>query len=460
MASEHTSNNCGVLVFYFKWLLSQRIFMVMVVMGLLFTTIGAALFVGGGSYNVDSYPTTYRMIESLSDFNIFFLIIVVFYSGELIWKERDVKVNLIFDALPYPNYVTIAGKFLAMTFMFAILLLTLIFLGVAIQAFQGYTDFQLPVYLKSLFTDTFYFLLLYTFLGFFIHTMVNHKFVGHAVFVMFFISTLVLNEIGLEHNLFHFASGGLGRFSDMNQFGHYFEPFNWFSLYWFAFAFVLFALVIFFNVRGAEANMKTRWRLGKLRLNRSLVTFSSISLLLFVAAGAFIYYNTNVLNEFQNSDDSTADRAAYEKTLKQYAEEPLLKIVSTYVEIDIFPEERDFNAKGKYTLKNKTEQPIQKVYVQRNVNEDVTDEVSFNVPAKITDAWDDFYFYIYELENPVLPGDSIEMEFTTIYDTKGFKEGGSNTEILHNGTFFNNTYFPTFGYQGNFEITSDDDRKD
>lgn len=456
----HLKQLWSLSIFYFKWLLNQRIFIVMVVMGLIFTMIGAALFVGGGMYDVDSYPTTYRMIESLSDFNIFFLIIVVFYSGELIWKERDVKINLIFDALPYPNFVTVAGKYLAMTYMFVALLLMLIFLGVAVQAFQGYTDFQLPVYFGNLFTDTFYFLLLFTFLGFFIHTMVNHKFVGHAIFVMFFISTLVLNNLGVEHNLFHFASGGLGTFSDMNQFGHYFEPFNWFSLYWFAFAFLLFALVIFFNVRGAESNMKTRWRLGKLRLNRSLVTFSSASLLIFIATGAFIYYNTNVINEFQNSDDSTADRAEYEKTLKQFAEEPLLKIVNTYVEVDIFPAERDFNTKGRYILKNKTDEPIQKVYVQRNVDNDVTDEVKFNVPAKLSESWDKFYFYIYDLDDPVLPGDSIEMEFTTNFDTKGFKESGSNTEILHNGTFFNNTYFPTFGYQNNFEISSDDDRKD
>jgi len=44
------------------------------------------------------------------------------------------------------------------------------------------------------------------------------------------------------------------------------------------------------------------------------------------------------------------------------------------------------------------------------------------------------------------------MDFVTKFHTKGFVEGGSNTEILQNGTFFNSTYFPTFGYQDIFLV--------
>jgi len=53
----------------------------------------------------------------------------------------------------------------------------------------------------------------------------------------------------------------------MNGFGHYFQPFTWFSSYWFGLGLALFALVLFFSVRGAESSMGMRWKLGKLRLS-------------------------------------------------------------------------------------------------------------------------------------------------------------------------------------------------
>lgn len=447
-------------IFYFKWLLRQIPFVAIAGMGLIFTMIGAAIFIGGGMYDVDSYPTTYRILEALSDFNIFFLIIIVFYSGELLWKERDVKMHLIYDALPYPNFVTMLGKFLAMVYVFIALLLVLILCGVLIQTFSGFTDYRLGVYFTTLFTDTFFFCVLFTFLGFFIHTVVNHKFVGHALYVVFFIMTLVVNRLGFEHRMFRFGSSELGTFSDMNNFGHYFQPFNWFSLYWFGFAFVLFALVLLFAVRGAEATLKTRLKLGKLRLTRPMLTFGIASFLMFSLSGCFIYYNTNIKNVYLNSDDQKAQQADYEKTLKKYAHEPLLKIVNTYVEVDIFPATRDFNSKGRYILKNKTNAPISKIYLQRSVQNEVTDSVSFDAATTLVEAFPQFDFYIYELEKPVQPGDSLKVNFTSNFETVGFVEDGSTTQVVENGTFFNNQFFPTFGYQSRLELGADDDRKE
>ena len=446
--------------FYFKWIVNQVPFLAIVIGGIVFTIIGFFFGLGGGMYDVDVYPTTYRVLNLLTEFNIFFFIITVLYAGELIWKERDVKINLIYDALPYPNYVSLVGKFFSMIYMFAMLLAILALVGIIAQTLMGFTEYELGVYARSLFIDDLSNWVLFAFLGFFIHTMVNHKFLGHALMVVFFISTLVISQLGFEHNMFLFASGNLGRYSDMNGFGHYFQPFTWFSSYWFGLGLALFVLVLFFSVRGAESSMAMRWKLGKLRLNRSLIAFGMGALTLFGFSGCYIYYNTNIVNKYQNSDDSKADRSDYEKTLKKYIDSPILKIVGTKVAVDVYPETRDFEAKGTYVLKNKTTQPIQQIYLQRNVDPEIKDEVTFNVPTTISESWENFKFYIYELENPVAVGDSIEMDFVTKFHTDGFVEGGSNTEILHNGTFFNSTYFPTFGYQSGNELSSDDDRKD
>ena len=446
-------------IFYFKWLVNQPAFLAIAGCGLIFTTVG--FFFGlGGMYGVDVYPTTYRVIELLADFNIFFLIITIFYSGELIWKERDVKINQIYDALPYPNWVTTVGKFLGLTFVFFLLLGVLTLIGIIAQLVLGFSYIQFGTYFIELFINQMSRIVLYAFIGFFFHTIVNQKFLGHAMYAIFFIVNIVMIQLGVEHRMFVFGSNGFGDFSEMNGFGHYFQTLNWFNTYWFGLAFVLFGFVQMFWVRGNETGFWKRLSLGRLRLDRSLITFLFGALVIFISTGSFIYYNTNVINEYQNSEDQNADRAAYEKTLKKYENETLLKIVGTYVEIDIRPETRDFIAKGKYVLKNKSDQPIDKIYLQTNANHQITDAVKFNVPTTSVEKWDNFHFEVLSLNTPVASGDSIEMEFTTNFKTEGFVEGGSNTEILHNGTFFNNNYFPTFGYNDGFELSNEDDRKE
>ncbi len=54
----------------------------------------------GQLYGTNSYPTTYSVLGLINGFTLFFYIITIFYSGELIWKERVVKFDLIVDAMP------------------------------------------------------------------------------------------------------------------------------------------------------------------------------------------------------------------------------------------------------------------------------------------------------------------------------------------------------------------------
>ena len=46
---------------------------------------------------------------------MFLSIIVVFYSGELVWRERALKVAEVHDALPMPDGVRLGAKMLALT---------------------------------------------------------------------------------------------------------------------------------------------------------------------------------------------------------------------------------------------------------------------------------------------------------------------------------------------------------
>jgi ABC-2 type transport system permease protein len=446
---------------YFTSIVKEIPFIGIVISGLLFLMLNAMNM--DSIFGTASYPTTYIVLSFIgSSFNLFFLIIVVFYTGELVWRERSVKMNLIIDALPISDFTTLIAKFLGLLLVYIVLILVLIASGILIQISKGYFNFELGVYFSSMFTETLGFLLLYTFLSIFIQVMVNNKFLGYAICVVFFILTGVLSDLGLEHGLLQFASGSLGTYSDMNVYGHFLTPFKWFQMYWFAFAFLLFAVAVIFSVRGSESVMNIRWKAGKLRLNRSMVTFILGAAVLFLSSGFYIYYNTNIVNKFTTSDKLEENQASYEKKLKKYQWLAQPKIVEANLKVDLYPYDRDFVAEGFYYLKNKSNEQIKDIHIQQSPDEQVTVEyVKFDKEAVVKEADNDFEYYVYELKQPLNPGDSVKMSFKLSFVTRGFEEESSNTNVIFNGTFFNNaSFFPGIGYQDNFELGDDDDRKD
>ena len=42
------------------------------------------------------------------------LIIITFYSGELVWRERDARTHELVDALPLPTWVCVSAKLVAL----------------------------------------------------------------------------------------------------------------------------------------------------------------------------------------------------------------------------------------------------------------------------------------------------------------------------------------------------------
>ncbi|WP_424961536.1 M1 family aminopeptidase [Ekhidna sp.] len=446
--------------FYFKTVIKSVPFQAIIVFGMFLMVVNS--FFVGRVFGTYTYPTTYLMIELITgSFGLFFLIILVFYSGELVWKERDVKINLIQDALPMPDFISLVSKFIGLILVFVILNLILIGSGVIIQAAKGYYKFDLPVYFYTLFTETFSFVILFSLLAFFVQVMVNNKFLGHAVVIVFFIATGVLDLLGLEHSLFQFGSASLGTYSEMNGYGHFVKSFSWFDLYWLAFSIFLFGVAVVFAVRGSEAAMKWRWHIGKMRLSRPILTLIITTFLTFVMSGCYIFYNTNIENTYRNSDEQEAIQADYERTLKKYEYVKQPKITRIDVRSELYPDDRDYSMEGTYTLKNFEDQPIDSIHLQLGLDEDLTYEtVTFSRPTTIVESYDEYRYYVHQLEQPLMPGDSITMDFKYVFDSEGFKESGSNTSIVFNGTFLNNGSFPSLGYNSGNELGSDDDRKD
>lgn len=442
-------------LFNFRFIVNSIPFWAIVLCGMSILVITP--FNLGTVYGVDSYPTTDILVGELMENTIlFFLAIILFYSGELVWQERDVRANGIYDALPVSDVVNLTGKFLGLILSYVVLIVAMILAGIGYQTFNGYFNYQFGVYFMGFFGEIFPFLFFLTIISFFFQVLINHKFLAHIVVVVFvFSSSIMLQVLGFNHGLYTFAAGDLGTYSAMNGYGHFLEPYLWFKLYWLSFSVLLFIAAIALSVRGTETRLFKRWKLSKPRVTRPVLQVAGVSVIIFVLTGGFIFYNTNVLNTYISEPAQNALRADYEKTLQQYKNLPQPKIVDVNLHLDLFPYERDYTVEGYYVLTNHHDQTINEIHIQKLPNDQVVLEyLDLEGGATYNNKHEPFSYYIYELKHPMHPGDSIKMAFRQTFTTTGFTESG-DTHVVCNGTFFDNFHFPTLAYNEDIELDDD-----
>jgi ABC-2 type transport system permease protein len=402
-----------------------------------------------GGENV--WPVTYLMLQAVEGIAIlFFYIIATFYAAELIWRERDTHFEGIHDALPIGDTTDWLSKLTALCFVEFAVLAVAGLCGIFMQTVQGYHHYELLQYFKELYVVTFPQILVFALLAMFVQTVVSNKFVGHGIVIGVFVLQPILFNFGWENTLYLFGQTPPYTYSDMNGYGHFVLPLFWSITYWLSVAAFLAVLSIGLARRGAEDSLGARLRL--LRQNfRHIAAAAAICLLAAIGSGVWYYYNAHVLNEFLTARDQRDIQANYEKDFKKYELLPQPKIISADANIDIYPERRSFSGKGHFILQNKTAQTIGVIHIT-NAQQGVSD-VIFDRPFHRVSSSPRAMYAIYALDQPLAPGETMNMNFDVGYTSRGFKDGNERAELAYNGTFFDVGYFPTIGYDQNLELT-------
>ena len=419
----------------------------------------------GNSFAVDRifgtavHPVTHLMVNILQGaFLIVVLVIVTVYSGELVWRERTARVQEVIDALPVPNWALWGAKLAALAVVVAAMLATAILTGIGIQAARGYYAFEIGVYLRGMLVLAGIPFVLAAVLAVFLQVVTNNRYLGYLLMLLYFISGPVLSAWDFNHNLYQYAQAPTARYSDMNGFGHFVEPLAWFSLYWTFAAGMLAVAIHLLWIRGVAGSLRDRLRLARQRFTRPVGAVLAVLALGFAGTGSYIFYNTNVLNEYIPGDLREERQARYEQQYKQYEGIPQPKITALYADVDIYPERRAVDIRGRYNLRNKTGTPVDELHL--SVNPQVTVR-SLDAPGLRLRLDDDTLGYrIYDLDAPLAPGDSMELSFEVAIENPGFVNHGSNIDVVRNGTFFHNvTYFPRIGYSRRAELGDPNDRR-
>lgn len=441
-----------------KGILRSTGFIILTVIG--FMNMMPNLFSSGDGYGNTTYPVTTQMCDDIQgSFYLFIICVLTFFSGELVWKERQSRVNDIYDAMPTHTWTTYVSKLAALAAVVLTMMLLAVITSISVQAIQGYTNFQLGIYIKRIFVIDF---LGFMYLGvssMFIHSVVNNKYLGFFVFILFVIlNSFMWGALDINTNMVNFANVPSYIYSDMNGFGPFVAGLVWFNLYWATFAALLGFITVLLWLRGRDTVWSNRLFNAKLNFKKNAILAVGLLGLWAVVAG-FVYYNTKVLNKYQTSKELERMQVAYEKKYKRYKGISQPRIVDVKYNIELYPTERRLEAAGDYTIKNKTNQPIDSLHiVMQTRNGSSTNYQIDNGKSIFND--EAIGYQIFKLEPALAPGDSIHLRFQSTYRSEGFENEVSFKKILDNGSFFNNSDFaPNIGYQEAGELEDKNTRK-
>jgi ABC-type transport system involved in multi-copper enzyme maturation permease subunit len=404
------------------------------------------------------YPVTHLMLNAMDgSYNFLLVLIVAFYAGELVFRERQARLAEVSDALPVRDWVPACAKLAALT------VVVLVFLGagslaaIGFQFWHGYHDVQPGLYLISALLTAWPFVLTAA-LALALHTLTQNKLVGHLLVVLYLVLRIAARPLHFEHNLYQYGSAPPPTYSDMNGFGHFLQAHLWFRGYWTLIAAALVLLAIGFWSRGQVPGWRARLGLARVRL-RGLPGAALAALLLAAAGvGGWIFYNTNVLNRYEPQDRAMDRRADYERKYAYLERAARPRVRAAEAEVDIYPEQRAADVRGRYRLENATSQPLSELVMTFPPEAEVQGIDLAGADLQRVDARHGVR--VYRLRAPLAPGTQFDLGFRVRFAARGFTNGSEAGRFHANGTFFDTGYaFPTLGYDSERQLIDRGERR-
>lgn len=440
-----------------KSVLKNQTFLIIVAIGMINLIANLSSF--SDTYGSTQYPVTYDVIERIrGGFYLFLIAIVTFYSGVLVWKERDAKIAAIEDATSVSTGILFASKLLALLAALFSVLCATILVGMAFQALNGYTRFEIGQYAVSLLVLD---LLQFSFLAIvaiLIQYLVNNRYLAYFVFIAFIVvDSFLWQVLKINTNMVGYASRPSVVYSDMNGFGPFVPGQIAFNTYWGLVA-LLFCFVAYaFYLRGAEDSLAVRLKTALQRLRQKAIPLGILGAL-FISCAGFVFYQTEVLNTNISQDEFEKRQKSYELTYKKY--EGIAQPVWTDLDfhIALYPYQRHLYADTRAQLLNRSGQSIRELHFTLPTD---MDSLRISIPGATLKKDDQRLNYrIYTLARPMQPGDTLAIRLRATKESKGIENEVSFTSLTQNGTFFNNSDFmPVLGYVRNYEIRDKNRRK-
>ena len=446
----------GIRIEYRRLL--KTVTFIVVTCAALVNCLTALIFSARQGFGLTTRPVTYAMLQIISGtLYVFLIALITFFAGVLVWDERDARTDEVNDALPVPEWPGFVAKFIALMTAIASIQLVVMLVAICVQAANGYTRFQIGLYVETLLGRA---LLSFGFLAalaFLIHVLSPNKYIGYFAFIGVLVANAFMwRPLHVGTSMVQFGSLPNMTYSDFFGYQPWMKSWSWFAVYWTLFCVLISMFSILLWQRGKDTRWKARFGNARLRFRGAVRVWTIASTAGFLLVGAWVYYNTEVLNKVESANDQQQRLADYEKTYKKYEHLPQPRVTDVHYDIALYPATRELVMRGEEQIKNETSSPIDTLHLTLDRN--FTSSITLD-GAQLAQNDQRVGYQIYKLTAPLAPGELRLMKFDVESHPKGFEDSLTMTGVVENGSFLNSGSVPQIGYQDGNELTDPNDRK-
>lgn len=409
----------------------------------------------GGAYNDSLYPFTNLLLALFDEpLTILSHILIIFFSAEIIWRERSLKFNGIIDSTPTSSSAFFLSKFVALILLPLFLLFAGVVVAIVFQVLGGYYNFEFSQYASLLYYPGISFVI-YCLIALFIQTLVSNKYLGMFItgLVIIFLGTSFSSVTGIEHSLLLVGKLPMLEYTNMNGFVGITKAYNHLAIYWMLFAGILTFLSFKLWQRGTISSIKFRINQAFTNWSKASVLIGASLLILFIISGSSVYYNTNIESEYLSSNENLNLRESYERQFKKYENLEGLFPIEMKTVVDLYPEAKRYRVEAEYVLMNKSNTALKQVFItEREALVEITIE-----NASLIEHDSVFGTYLFQLEKELLPKETLKYSYSMDKQLKGFE---TDNAIVNNGSYIMHREFePILGYRNGMEISNSLERE-
>ena len=377
------------------------------------------------------YASSGLMATTISEnFHLLGLLIVAYFINDLYWRSHASGFSLI-EKSTYFHKNKLTGHFLSISVLLFFFTGILILEGLVFQLSYGYFHIDWSAYSGTVLFNTFP-LILFSGFVLLINDQIKNRFValGISVVLLIIMATPITKKI-ISYPLLRIFSDFKGTYSDFNGYGIYSTAFAERLLFGSGIIFLLWMINEWFKTK--------KWNLKK-------ASFTVLLLIISCWAGNQLMKGYSP----KNDEKILLHAIHYEKQFRRYENLPQPVITNVNTQIDLYPSQRSYEIKGKYTLTNQTDKAIDKILI--NFHPDLKIQSAVLQTASETKKINQTITEIH-LKQPLRPNETAHLDFKISYQWFAVNGHESFNAIVENGSFMRiSRYYPSIGYQKDYEI--------
>ena len=390
-------------------------------------------------------------------FTLFLLLMMVFFGGDVIWRERTAKITELIDSTAVQNWTLLTSKWLATIAMIYTVIALACVSALVAQATIGVGELDIPLMLKRGFLEIGLMMSFWVTLVMFVQNFVPNRIFGMILGGLLLFGILFgLRLLPFYHPLLGFGMVSPGQYSDMNAYlTSGLLSMTYRGIYWAGLVGIFAVTSMWLWRRGTDVRLRKRLKGVRAQMGIGSLSLGLASIIAFFGMGGHIFYKTNIENTFYTDKKAEKRLVEIEKNFKgEFFKDgtyvPLPKIQRVDVDVQLFTDKQQGIFKGQYLIKNTTGAPVKQVWLTmptekesalRKIDLKGAVRDKNNEKAKLAEKLE-MNSHLYVFNPPLAVNAETTLDFDIFYDSPSFPDG---SPIRKQANFLNNGKMPTIG---------------